>query len=241
LIWSNSQRYGGYIVHAGIVLMAIGIIGSSFYSADKEDTLKVGDSINIKQYTVTYTGLEFQKTPDKDIYIADLLVYKSGILIDKVISEKYVKQGQTVTEVGIRSNLVEDLYIILQGWSESGSTADFKIMVNPLVSWIWIGGGIFLLGGLITFWPVRRKKFEVLEDQISNGNEEEQKPLLFEPLETISSPQKTKNLEDEIEHRIQKMRQIKGNRCPNCGSLNQLDARFCRQCAAKLSRGKKGD
>lgn len=163
LIWSNSQRYGGYIVHAGIVLMAIGVIGSSFYSTDKEEILRIGDSIDIRQYTVTYKGLDFQTSANKDIYTANLEIYKSGVLWERVISEKYIQRGQSVTEVGIHSNLIEDVYIILQGWSESGTTANFKIMVNPLVSWIWIGGGVFLLGGMITFWPSRRKNSKVAD------------------------------------------------------------------------------
>ena len=60
LLWSNTQRYGGYIVHTGIILIAIGVIGSSFYSVEKDATLKVGDSINIERYIVTYNGLDSQ-------------------------------------------------------------------------------------------------------------------------------------------------------------------------------------
>jgi cytochrome c-type biogenesis protein CcmF len=61
-----------------------------------------------------------------------------------------------VTEVAIRSTLLEDLYVILIGWEEDGTTA-FKVLVNPLVSWIWIGGGVLILGGLFAFWPGRQK------------------------------------------------------------------------------------
>jgi cytochrome c biogenesis factor len=70
--------------------------------------------------------------------------------------------------VAIRSNLYEDLYIILEGWQSNGATADFKVLVNPLVIWIWIGGGVFLLGGLITFWP-NRKYTRILKE--SGGQE----------------------------------------------------------------------
>ena len=61
-----------------------------------------------------------------------------------------------MTEVAIRSTLLEDLYVILIGWDEDGTTA-FKVLVNPLVNWIWIGGVVFVLGGLIAFWPDRRR------------------------------------------------------------------------------------
>ena len=158
LIGSNSQRYGGYIVHTGIVLMALGIIASSFYGTNKEETLKIGDSIEIKQYSVKYEGLTSRDTPDKTILTATLSVYQSGKFIKLMNAEKYFQksQQQSVTEVAIRSTPIDDLYIILQDWSDNGATADFKVLVNPLVLWIWIGGGIFLIGGLITFWPFNK-------------------------------------------------------------------------------------
>jgi cytochrome c-type biogenesis protein CcmF len=171
LIGSNSQRYGGYIVHAGIVLMALGIIASSFYGTNKAGTLKVGDSIDIKQYSVKYEGLTSQDTPDKTILTATLSVYQSGKFIKLMNAEKYFQksQQQSVTEVAIRSTPIDDLYIILQDWTDNGATADFKVLVNPLVLWIWIGGGIFLIGGLITFWPV--KKSSQVQSSQDNSNE----------------------------------------------------------------------
>src|SRR3989304_2788484 len=63
---------------------------------------------------------------------------------------------QPVTEVAIHTTALEDLYIILAGWQDDG-TAAFTVLVNPLVIWLWVGGGIFLLGGIIAFWPERRR------------------------------------------------------------------------------------
>jgi cytochrome c-type biogenesis protein CcmF len=229
LIGSNSQRYGGYIVHLGIVLMAIGIIGSSFYGVEKAGTLKIGESLNINQYSVAFDGLDVMDTPDKYIVTANLSVYRSGLLIDHIVSEKYFQksQNQPVTEVGIRSNLIEDLYVILEGWNDDGSSADFKIMVNPMVFWIWIGGGVFLAGGLITFWPPRRKNPIDLDEE----ERDETKKLKPEPKTNTS-------LEESLEADILNMRKTKGMVCPKCGSKNQADAKFCRQCAATLPRKK---
>ena len=71
--------------------------------------------------------------------------------------EKYLHRSyQPVTEVAIRSTLREDLYVILLSWEEDGTTA-FKVLINPLVNWMWIGGAVFVLGGLIAFWPARQK------------------------------------------------------------------------------------
>jgi cytochrome c-type biogenesis protein CcmF len=71
-----------------------------------------------------------------------------------LLPEKYFHRSfeQPVTEVAIRSTLLEDLYVILVGWDEDGTTA-FKVLINPLVNWIWIGGIVLVLGGLIAFWP----------------------------------------------------------------------------------------
>ena len=79
-------------------------------------------------------------------------------MIGELTPEKYFHRSyeQAVTEVAIRSTLIEDLYVILIGWDEDGTTA-FKVLVNPLVNWIWIGGGVLFLGGLIAFWPERRR------------------------------------------------------------------------------------
>lgn len=158
LIGANKPRYGGYIVHIGIVLLAIGVVGSSFYSVEKEATLKPGESMTIKNYTLTYESKDSYDTESKRVDTTTLSVSNQGKLIGQLTPEKYLhfNYDQSVSEVAIRSTLIEDLYVILIGWDEDGSTA-FKVLVNPLVSWIWIGGIVVILGGLIAFWPERQK------------------------------------------------------------------------------------
>ncbi len=158
LVWANRPRYGGYIVHIAIILIAIGVIGSTFYDAEKEATLMPGESMTIKGYTLTYESMDEYETQSKLVATATLSVYNQGKLIGKLTPEKYFHRSyeQPVTEVAIRSTLLEDLYVILVGWDEDGTTA-FKVLVNPLVNWIWIGGGVLVLGGLIAFWPDRQK------------------------------------------------------------------------------------
>ncbi len=121
--------------------------------------------------------------------------------------EKYFNQNydQPVTEVAIRSTPVEDLYVILEGWDQSGSVA-FKVLVNPLVSWIWIGGGVLVLGGLIAFWPDRRRKPAIDGSKERPEVEEGQAP---EPEE-------------------------KGGFCTECGAPYQKGDRFCARCGAKI-------
>ena len=162
LILANRPRYGGYIVHISIILIAIGVVGSSFYDTEKEVTLLSGESMTINNYTLVYESRDYYQTEDKGVVTAILSVYKNDKLIGELIPEKYFHRTyeQPVTEVARRSTLAEDLYVILISWDEDGATA-FKVLVNPLVSWIWIGGWIFLLGGLIAFWPERQRPLAV--------------------------------------------------------------------------------
>lgn len=170
LIGTNRPRYGGYIVHIAIILIAIGVIGSSFYDVETEAILKPGESMTIKGYTLTYENMDHYQTPSKLVATATLSVYNEGKLIGELTPEKYFHRSyqQPVTEVAIRTTLLEDLYVILIGWDEDGTTA-FKVLVNPLVNWIWIGGGVLVLGGLLAFWPGRGGDRYGGEDDFENG------------------------------------------------------------------------
>ena len=116
-----------------------------------------GESVTVKDYTFTYENLHHYETQSKLVVMASLSVYNQGELIGKLSPEKYFHRSyqQPVTEVAIHTTLLEDLYVILVGWGKDGATA-FKVLVNPLVNWIWIGGGVLVLGGLIAFWPEPR-------------------------------------------------------------------------------------
>ncbi|MFH1003105.1 MAG: heme lyase CcmF/NrfE family subunit [Chloroflexota bacterium] len=158
LIGANRPRYGGYIVHIAIVLIAIGVIGSSLFHTEAEATLAQGQSMSINNYTLTFNNLDHYQTESKLVVTATLSVTSDGRPIGQMTPEKYYHQNydQPVTEIADRSTLAEDLYVILVGWDDAGNTS-FKVLVNPLVTWIWIGGGVFLLGGVIAFWPDRRQ------------------------------------------------------------------------------------
>ncbi len=88
-----------------------------------------------------------------------MLPAKNGKPDGTIVSEKalYLNQDSPVTSVGLRSNLLEDLYVILARVNDDG-TAAFRVLVNPLTSWVWIGGGVLLVGTAIAFWPDRRER-----------------------------------------------------------------------------------
>ena len=158
LIGANRPRYGGYIVHIGVVLLAIGVTGSSLFDVSREVSLKPGDSMTLKQYVLTYDKLDQYSTESKNITAATISVSNAGKPIGTMTPEKYFPYyfDNPVSEVAIRSTLREDLYIILISSDEDGTTA-FKVIVNPLVSWMWIGGIMLVAGGLVAFWPEGKK------------------------------------------------------------------------------------
>jgi cytochrome c-type biogenesis protein CcmF len=157
LIRANRPRHGGYIAHIAIILIAIGVVGSVF-DVDKGATLMPGESMTIKHYTLTYETKDMYETPSKLVVSTTLSVYNQGRFVGTVIPERhfYRNPEQPVSEVAVRSTLRHDLYVVLVSWDKYGATA-FEVSINPLVSWIWIGGGVLVLGGLICLWPDRQK------------------------------------------------------------------------------------
>ncbi|MBF8266547.1 MAG: cytochrome c assembly protein [Dehalococcoidia bacterium] len=160
LVASNKPRYGGLIVHLGFVVMAAGVVASSLFSTSVEGVLQPGDSLDIKNYQVTYRGLKEYQTASNQVVSASLEISKGGRFLQTMQAEKYYHRNHDnpVTEVGLRSTLMEDLYIILAGWDDNAGSATFKILVNPMVTWIWLGGGVLLLGTVIAIWPDRRER-----------------------------------------------------------------------------------
>jgi cytochrome c-type biogenesis protein CcmF len=160
LIVGNGARYGGYLVHIGMILLTLGVIGSSFYIVKHEDvTLALGETFTINNYQLTYRNIDSEELADRVIVRAEFDVYRDGRLIGQLGPEKNLHTGleeQWVSEVAYRSNLLEDLYIILLEWKDDG-TGFFTIQVSPMINWMWIGGGIILIGGLVALWPRKEK------------------------------------------------------------------------------------
>jgi len=154
LIAQNRRRYGGYLVHLSMVIITMGIVGSSLYQTEYQVTLAKGERVEVKDYTLEYEKFEAQATPAKHRFATLLGVYRGDRRIATLFSEKnfHWSVEQWVTEVAIRTSLKEDLYVILAGLSGDGS-ATFQILINPLVVWLWIGGGFLLVGTTVALWP----------------------------------------------------------------------------------------
>ena len=163
LVWRHRPRYGGYIVHLGVILLAMGIIGSQMFSTTAEATLAPGESMEISGYTLTFNGLETTSSSDSARVTGTLDVARGDRRIGTIESSKRLegRAQELVTDVGIRSTPREDLYVILSGLTDDLSEATFKVFVNPLMMWIWVGGGVLVAGTLIAFWPDVREESRV--------------------------------------------------------------------------------
>ncbi|HXV62585.1 MAG TPA: heme lyase CcmF/NrfE family subunit, partial [Vicinamibacteria bacterium] len=151
----NTRRYGGYIVHFGIVLIFIGVAGSAFDTDTKAD-LAPGESVTIRGYEVTLAGIDEGKTPNYEWLAARLDVRKNERILGTFDPQKhyYIASQQPTSEVRRYATFQEDLYLVFAGMAENKATV--QVFVKPLVRWVWLGGIVVFLGTVVTIVPSRR-------------------------------------------------------------------------------------
>ena len=155
---SNRRRYGGYVVHIGMVLIFIGLAGAPL-TREVTGTIRPNESLSIGNYTLKYMNMKWVPTQDRLAVTTRLKAFQEGKAIGYLVPERRFyenREDQPTSEVSILSNWREDLYVALTGYNRDGR-ASFRILINPLVSWLWFGGYIIGLGVLLAVWPRRRK------------------------------------------------------------------------------------
>jgi cytochrome c-type biogenesis protein CcmF len=162
LVAHNKRRYGGYIVHVGIVLIFMGITGSSVFQSEGTYTVAPGETFNLGRYQMTFQQVVFSQTDRADSYVATVDVARDNVPVTTLTPAREFFpsfRNQPASEVDIHHTLTEDLYLVLLSAADDGS-ATFKGYLNPLVSWIWLGGIVLIFGGVITMLPdVRERRF----------------------------------------------------------------------------------
>jgi cytochrome c-type biogenesis protein CcmF len=136
--------------------VALGIIGNEFYQSEGQANLKPGESITVANYSLTYRTLDQNQGPNYIEYTAPMDLTRNGRSIGQILPKKHIyfkNQEQPMTEVGLRPGVVEDVYVVLAGFEDGGATASFKVYINPLMSWMWIGGLVVILGVFVSAWP----------------------------------------------------------------------------------------
>ena len=153
----NKRRYGGYIVHIGVLMLFLGIVGSSAFSVEKTTTLQKGKDVSLGAYRLVFQGVEGSRAKGMHIQAANFDLFKNDRQIGTIKSEKHIHPNfQPATEVGIRSTLMEDLYLVLADYNAKSETVTISVMINPLILWMWIGGIVMVLGTLLAMSPQRR-------------------------------------------------------------------------------------
>ncbi len=159
LVGRNRPRYGGYVIHIGVVLMAFGIIGIELFQNETQGTLSQGEKIQLGEYSLTYKSLSIFDTNDgRNVARAVLSVEENGKYVGELFPRRdyFFESQQPMTIPGVKSTWEDDLYVILVDWQPITSQgATFKIYRNPLVNFMWLGGFIFILGTLIAAWPTK--------------------------------------------------------------------------------------
>lgn len=232
LVAKGRRRYGGYIVHLAIVLITIGVTGSSFYKNEWLVSLTPGEETAIGDYTLKYEGYAIETVnaepetyQSKVRFAATLGVYRADRKIATLVAEKnnhWLLENPWVTEVAIRSSLKEDLYVILGGLEQDG-LASFQLVVNPLVDWLWIGGGLLFVGAVVAIWPSGRGVADI-------GREEADWDRALGRLAKGEVAEEIEKKGRAARRKRKRARPATKMVCPSCGRPYEPDDRFCARC-----------
>ncbi len=151
------RRYGGYVVHLGVLVMAVGIVGSHAYVQEREVTVRPGQSFTLSRYVLTHRGLQLGATALADLTRASVELREGDkVTVLQPVRTFYPRWGQVVTRPAVRSTLRDDVYVVLWAFRPDGS-ATLRAWVNPLVRWVWLGAWLAGLGAVVTLWPQGRR------------------------------------------------------------------------------------
>jgi len=164
MVSKNRSRYGGYIVHIGIVLMFIGFVGKAF-SSDKEWTISTGETVELKGYRFHLANVTEAERSNHYAWIAHLDVEKNNEELLKLMPEKRVyfhtdpnpERRQPHSEADIHTTWLKDIYAVFGGIDLENELVSLKIMINPLVRFVWLGGLVLLFGTVVALWPSKEK------------------------------------------------------------------------------------
>jgi len=155
LVGRNRRRYGGYVVHVGIMLMFLGFAGAGF-KQEETALLKPGQQSSVGPFTVRMDRLSVTDDGQKQMTTSHLTVFKNGVEIDKMYPARWAfrkHEAEPTTEVAIHRSFGEDLYIVQPAADVATQSASIHIVINPLVNWIWLGFGVMAFGTGIALLP----------------------------------------------------------------------------------------
>jgi len=160
LIRRHNRRYGGFVVHLAILVVAVGVTGSQTWSVHTETTLKRGEQAELAGYRIRFDGLRESQESNHGKVTGTFTVVNgraAGTVLEP--AKKFYPQEQSpIAYVDYRLGFIDDIYVVLGDFARDGTSATVKLQVNRLVSWIWIGGLVLTLGTLLAVLPEPRRK-----------------------------------------------------------------------------------
>jgi cytochrome c-type biogenesis protein CcmF len=175
----NPRRFGGAVVHLGVVLLIVGVALDVTYQRDDRVTMTVGDTVEVDRYTLTFEALTSEITQTRMALSARLGVARTGGSdAGGLVTERYlnVNQDQPRTHVGVRSLFREDVYVILEEVDVDSETATFTVLLHPGLLWLWLGGILILAGGVVAVTCGRRRR--AAEDAAAGAGESATRPVV---------------------------------------------------------------
>jgi cytochrome c-type biogenesis protein CcmF len=154
------RRYGGLLAHVGLALAAVAITASSTLVRQTDLTLSRGTAAGFAGYTLHYEGMRTLRQPQRTVLVTDVGVARDGRDLGRMTPSLnlYPSASEPIGTPSIRTGPLRDLYASVVGVEQDGERATFRFFLNPGVAWLWVGGGVMVLGGLLAVWPTRRRR-----------------------------------------------------------------------------------
>jgi cytochrome c-type biogenesis protein CcmF len=159
LLLRHNRRYGGFVVHLGVLFIVVGVTGSQAWSVQREATLQKGQAVELAGYKFQFDGLSAREAGNHFLVESTFTVTNGRMPARELKPAKkfYPQEQSPIAHVDYHLGFVNDLYLVLGDFARDGSQATVKVQVNRLVSWIWIGGLVLTLGTVLAVLPERKK------------------------------------------------------------------------------------
>jgi cytochrome c-type biogenesis protein CcmF len=162
LIGRNHRRYGGYVIHLGVMMIGLAFIGDSYFQEETQRALALGESMALGEYELRFDNLELYPGSDgREVLEATTTLFKNGDFVKTLNPRRdfFVAQRQPMTIPDVYTTAAEDIYLLLIAWEEIGfRSSTFRLYRNPLIIWAWVGGLVLILGTAIAVWPEARRR-----------------------------------------------------------------------------------
>jgi cytochrome c-type biogenesis protein CcmF len=156
LVGRNKRRYGGYVVHVGVVLIFLGFAGSNGFKKEEVHELHPGEQVVVGDYTVRFDALKVSDDGQKQAVTAHMTVFKGGQELGKMYPARWSfrkHEDEPTSEVAIRRSFADDLYIAMPTYNAAEQIAQVRVTVNPLINWLWAGYAVVAIGTAIALLP----------------------------------------------------------------------------------------